>query len=151
MAETRLAKNIPQETYDYISKELFNDTKAYIILSSTHNNNHTLMLKEFIKCRYNNLNNKDTIYNNSIKTQSPDCNNINNCPNFGIVCRTPFNLSRKEYLLLKHLSQGHDINKSASLIKCNNKNITHHLQSVQKKLSLTGIDDLIQYAKCRIF
>ncbi|MCT4638168.1 MAG: helix-turn-helix domain-containing protein [Bacteroidales bacterium] len=149
MSDNTPVNNNLKDINNIINQELHNDTRAYIMLSSMFNDDKKLMLNEFIRCRYNKLpitNNKLSTYNRP-KTSPPKCNKINKCPNFGIVCRIPFNLSRKEYIILTYLSENKRINQIATLINCSNKNINSHLHNIQKKLSLTGTDDLILYAK----
>ena len=146
--KTMYFNELPVWAIDIITKALRDDTRAYLMLSAMHNTeDEDTLLKEFIKCRFGQFNyTPDLTEDGVMEPDPPICPKIlSGCPGFGIICKVPGNLTRKEYIIVQNVVSG--LNDAEIADKLNNSiaTIRTHMGRVFKKLKIYNRAELLKF------
>jgi DNA-binding CsgD family transcriptional regulator len=103
--------------------------------------------EKFVMCRYGTLNKTPDLKDGVLVPDPPRCPVLRYCKGFGKVCKIPGNLTRKEYIILRHIGDGLQDSEIALAENISINTVLTHLAKIRQKLDKNNRIELMKYAQ----
>lgn len=142
---------MPKEFRSAFQSELNSDNEAKRIIYEQFNiSSYEDMEIKFIECRYGNLDYTPDLIDGILFHDAPRCNNIEQCPGFGKVCKipTPINgkLTRQEYRIITFIAEGLQTKEISNILCITDATTRTHIQRVHAKLGVNNNVEVCKWA-----
>jgi len=98
-------------------------------------------------CRYGALNKTPDLKDGVLMPDPPRCSELRYCKGFSKICKIPGNLTRKEYIILRHIGDGLQDSEIALAENISINTVLTHLAKIRQKLDKNNRIELMKYAQ----
>ena len=102
---------------------------------------------KYVGCRYGTLSSLPDLVGKTTISDAPSCDMMGHCPGFGVVCRIPDHLARKEYLIARYIGKGYYDKEICSILSIKQTSCRTHINRIFEKLNLSNRLEIALWAQ----
>jgi DNA-binding CsgD family transcriptional regulator len=145
-------KDLPSVLREPFQAELISDTPATncIIKEMKITDTDEMELK-FVACRYGRLDGTPDLKDGILTSTVPQCDKVDNCPGYGIVCKAPEGingkLSKREYMIVIEIAKGKLDKEIAHKLGIELTTVRTYLTRIREKLCVNNRIEIALWAQ----
>ena len=102
---------------------------------------------KFVGCRFGGLNETNDLIDEKTHADPPQCDNMDECPGYGIVCKIPCHLTKKEYLVARLVALGKLDKEICASLKIALPTCHTYFSRIHEKLGLNNKIEIALWAQ----
>jgi DNA-binding CsgD family transcriptional regulator len=139
--------NLPDEKREIFRSEMRQDKRIFVLLRLMGCQTPEEMELKYVGCRYGALDDTPDLIGTTTSYDPPNCEQIGHCPGFGVVCRIPDQLTRKEFEVSRYIGRGKLDKEICSILKIALPTVRTYIDRIREKLSLNNRVEIALWAQ----